>query len=199
METQGYRNTRDSDTLDNVLFQQALAGDQEAFEALISRYQHSLFRLIYRYVGEYHEAHDVLQQVWLQLYLSLPTLHPNLRVKPWLFTVARNRSVDVLRRKRLLSFSEVETRNEEDEGVFLNTILDTSPTPEELVEQRDLQQAIQRAIQTLPRTYRSVVLLYYKDQMNYAEIGEVLKMPVSTVKARFHRAKPFLRAYFIVQ
>ena len=67
METQGYRNTRDAYPLDNVLFQQALAGDQEAFEALISRYQHSLFRHIYRYVGEYHEAHDVLQQVWLQL------------------------------------------------------------------------------------------------------------------------------------
>ena len=104
MERQEFRNTRDSDTLDNVLFQQALAGDQEAFEALIHRYQHSLFRLIYRYVGEYHEAHDVLQQVWLQLYLSLPKLYPNVHMKPWLFTVAHNRSLDVLRRKRLLSF-----------------------------------------------------------------------------------------------
>src|SRR5438128_6487117 len=136
MERQGFRNTRDSDTLDNVLFQQALAGDQEAFEALISRYQHSLFRHIYRYVGEYHEAHDVLQQVWLQLYLSLPTLHPNVHMKPWLFTVARNRSLDVLRRKRLLSFSEIETGNEEEEAAFQDTVPDMGPTPEELIEQR---------------------------------------------------------------
>ena len=193
METQGYRNTRDPETSDNVLFQQALAGDQEAFEALFSRYQRSLFRLIYRYVGEYNEAHDVLQQVWLQLYLSLPKLYPHVHLKPWLFTVAHNRSLDVLRRRRLLTFSEVETGNEEDEGGFLNTILDTSLMPEELVEQRDLQRAIWRAIQTLPRTYHSVVLLYYREQMNYAEIGQVLKMPVSTVKARFQRAKPFLR------
>jgi RNA polymerase sigma factor (sigma-70 family) len=193
METQGYRNTRDPETSDNVLFQQALAGDQEAFEALFSRYQRSLFRLIYRYVGEYNEAHDVLQQVWLQLYLSLPKLYPNVQLKPWLFTVAHNRSLDVLRRRRFLSFSEVEKGNEEDETAFLNTIPDTSLTPEELVEQRDLQQAIQRAIQTLPGTYRTVVLLYYREQMSYAEIGRVLKMPVSTVKTRFHRAKPFLR------
>jgi len=193
METPGYRNTRDPETSDNVLFQQALAGDQEAFEALFSRYQRSLFRLIYRYVGEYNEAHDVLQQVWLQLYLSLPKLYPNVQLKPWLFTVAHNRSLDVLRRRRFLSFSEVEKGNEEDETAFLNTIPDTSLTPEELVEQRDLQQAIQRAIQTLPGTYRTVVLLYYREQMSYAEIGRVLKMPVSTVKTRFHRAKPFLR------
>jgi RNA polymerase sigma factor (sigma-70 family) len=199
METQRYRNTRDPETSDNVLFQQAVAGDQEAFEALVSRYQHPLFHLIYRYVDEYHEAHDILQQVWLQLYLSLPTLHPNVHMKPWLFTVARNRSLDVLRRKRLLSFSEVETGNEENEVAFLDTIPDTSPTPEELVEQRDLQQAIWRSIQAIPRTYHSVVLLYYSEQMNFTEIGRVLKMPVSTVKARFHRAKPFLRAVLTAQ
>ena len=93
------------ETPDSVLVQQALKGDQEAFEALVSRYKQSLFGLIYHYVGEYHEAHDVMQQVWLQLYLSLATLRQNLHIKPWLFTVARNRSLDILRRKRLLSFS----------------------------------------------------------------------------------------------
>jgi RNA polymerase sigma-70 factor (ECF subfamily) len=186
-------------TSDNVLVDQALAGDQQAFEALVNRYQHALFGLIYRYVGEYHEAHDVLQQVWLQLYLSLPTLHLNQRVKPWLFTVARNRSVDVLRRKRLLSFSEVTTSDEDDEAAFLETLIDTSPTPEELLEQRDLEEAILHAILEVPHTYRSVILLYYREHMNYAEIGRVLKMPVSTVKARFHRAKPFLRAVLTVQ
>jgi len=163
---------------------------------LVSRYQHPLFRLIYRYVDDYHEAHDVLQQVWLQLYLSLPTLDPHVHMKPWLFTVARNRSLDVLRHRRLLSFCDVETGNEE---VFLDSIPDTSPTPEEMIENRDLQLAIWRAIQVLPLIYRSVVLLYYSEHMNYAEIGRVLKVPVSTVKARFHRAKPFLRAVLMSQ
>ena len=199
METQKCRKLQDLEISDNELAHQSLVGDQDAFEVLVRRYERLLFRLIYRYVGEYQEAHDVLQQVWIQLYLSLPKLYPNVHLKPWLFTVARNRSLDVLRRRRLLTFSEVETGNEENEGGFLNTILDTSLMPEELVEQRDLQQAIQRAIQTLPRTYRSVVLLYYKDQMNYAEIGQVLKMPVSTVKARFYRAKLFLRDVLTVQ
>jgi RNA polymerase sigma-70 factor (ECF subfamily) len=199
METQEYGEMQEPETSDNVLVHQALAGDQAAFEALVSRYQRSLFRLIYRYVGEYHEAHDVLQYVWLQLYLSLPTLDPHVRVKPWLFTVARHRSVDVLRRRRHLFFSELETGNEEDEVAFLDTIPDTSTTPEEEVEQRDLQQAIQHAIQTLPCIHRTVVFLYYREQMNFAEIGRVLNLPVSTVKARFHRAKPFLRAVLTTQ
>ncbi|HYB00026.1 MAG TPA: sigma-70 family RNA polymerase sigma factor [Ktedonobacteraceae bacterium] len=193
-ETQEYGDIQEPGTSDNVLVHQALAGNQKAFEALVSRYQHSLFGLIYRYVGEYHEAQDILQQVWLQLFLSLPTLHPHGRMRPWLFMVAHNRSVDVLRRRRIPTFSEVTTENEEDGAAFLDAIPDTSPTPEELGESDDLQRELQRAIDEIPCLYRSVVLLYYREQMNFAEIGRVLNLPVTTVKTRFQRAKPFLRA-----
>ncbi len=199
METQGHGNTQDSETSDDILVYQALTGNQEAFEALVSRYRKALFGLIYHYVGDYHEAHDVLQQVLLQLYLSLATLHPKKQIKPWLFTVARNRSLDALRRQRLPTLSEVEAQHEEGEVASWDTIPDSSPTPEELAERRDLQQAIQRAIQALPRKYRSVVLLYYAEQLTFSEIGRALNMPDSTVKTRFYRAKPLLRAVLTAQ
>ena len=57
-----------------------MIGDQEAFEVLVSRYKKSLIGLIYHYISEYHEAEDVLQQVWLQLYLSLDTLRPRVPI-----------------------------------------------------------------------------------------------------------------------
>ena len=199
VHTQGQRNRQDPETSDGVLVQKALAGDQEAFEALLSRYEKALFDVIYFYVGEYHEAHDVLQQVWLQLYLSLATLRPEVQIKPWLFTVARNRSLDALRRKRLPSFSEVETGHEEGEAASWDAIPDTSPTPEELAERRDLQQSIQRAIQALPHKYRSIVLLYYGAQLNFSEIGQALNIPGSTVKTCFYRARPLLRAALTAQ
>jgi RNA polymerase sigma-70 factor, ECF subfamily len=204
VQTQRQRNREDPETSDGVLVQQALGGDQEAFEALVSRYQHSLFGLIYHYVREYHEAEDVLQQVWLQLYLSLATLRPNAQIKPWLFTVARNRSLDFLRHKRLLSqhllsFCDVVARNEENEATFLDTIPDMSPSPEELVERQDLQHEIWRAIQSLPHKYRSICVLYYSEQLKFSEIGRILDVPATTVKTRFHRVRPFLRVVFTEQ
>jgi RNA polymerase sigma-70 factor, ECF subfamily len=75
----------------------------------------------------------------------------------------------------------------------LTCIPDMSPTPEELAERRDLQQAIQHAIQTLPHAYRSIVLLHYGEQLMFSEIGRILHMPKSTVKTRYNRAKPLLR------
>ncbi len=202
MQTQEDRYSENPETADSVLVQQALSGDQEAFEALVSRYKKLLFGLIHHYVGEYHEAEDILQQVWLQLYLSLATLRPSMQIKPWLFTVARNRCLDFLRHKhvlskRLLFFCEVEARIEEDEVTFLETIPDTISTPEEQAELHDLQHEIQHAIQALPHTYRPVVWLFYRSQLNYAEIGRILDIPGSTVKTHFNRAKPFLRAAFV--
>ena len=204
MQTQGQRNKEDPETSDSVLVQQALSGDQEAFELLVSRYKQTLFGLIYHYVGEYHEAEDILQQVWLQLYISLATLRSSVQIKPWLFTVARNRSLDFLRHKhvlskRLLFFCEVEARIEEDEATFLDAIPDTSPTTEELAELYDLQREIQHAILALPHTYSPVVWLFYRSQLKYAEIARILDRPGSTVKTQFNRAKPFLRAVLMAQ
>jgi RNA polymerase sigma factor (sigma-70 family) len=168
VETQPDKSTEEPTPPDSVLIQRALAGNQKAFEALVNRYQHSLFALVYHYVGEHHEAQDILQQVWLQLYLSLGTLRPQVSIKPWLITVARNRSLDALRHKRLPSFSEVETGNVEHEAVSIDEIPDTSPTPEEQAERRDLQQAIHCAIQTIPHAYRWVVLLHYGEQLTFS-------------------------------
>jgi RNA polymerase sigma factor (sigma-70 family) len=201
MQSHEYRCGEHPETADNVLVSRALSGDQEAFEALVSRYKKPLLGLIYHYVGEYNEAEDVLQQVWLQLYLSLATLRVYVRIKPWLFTVARNRCLDFLRHKHLLSnrllfFSEMKSGNEEDEATFLDAIPDTSPTLEELAEQHDLQHEIWHAIQALPQTYHSIFVLYYREQLNYAEIGRILDVSASTVKTKFKRAKPLIRAVF---
>ncbi len=203
MQTQEDEYREHSETADSVLIQQTLSGDQDAFGVLVSRYKKLLFGLILHYVGEFHEAEDILQQVWLQMYLSLATLRPYVQIKPWLFTVARNRSLDFLRHKhrvsqRLLFFSELESRIEEEEVSFLDAIPDLSSTPEDQAELHELQHEISTAIRALPRTYRPVVWLFYSGQLNYAEIGRILNRPDSTVKTHFNRAKPFLHAALVM-
>jgi RNA polymerase sigma factor (sigma-70 family) len=178
---------------DSVLARQILAGDQKAFETLVQRYSTPLFNFICRFLGDYDQACDISQQVFLQLYLSLPTLRTGDPLKAWLFQVARNRCLDELRRKHAIHFSELESASDEDELSPLASMPDTSPLPEELAEHHDLQECLQRAIEALPPKFRSVVLLRYAGQLSFSEIGQVLAMPEATAKTYFQRAKPLLR------
>lgn len=179
---------------DGMLVKQTLAGDQQSFEMLVRRYNVPLFNFICHCLGDYDLACDVSQQVFLQLYISMPTLRTGEPLKAWLFQVARNRCLDELRRKRAIHFSELEASNDEDDLSPLAIMPDTRPLPDEIAERHDLQQALRRAIEGLPPKFRSVVLLRYTGQLSFSEIGKTLNMPEATAKTYFQRARPLLRA-----
>src|SRR5713226_9732905 len=184
---------------DKVLAQQSLEGNQQAFELLVKRYSGPLFNFIFRFLGDYDAASDILQQVMVQLYISLPKLHTGEPLKAWLYQVARNRCLDELRRKRAIPFSELEKGTDEEEQSLLDTMQDLSPLPEEVVERRDVQDTLLKAIRALPPKFRAVVLLRYASQLSYAEIGRVLHMPEATAKTYFQRVKPLLRNVLAAQ
>jgi RNA polymerase sigma-70 factor (ECF subfamily) len=187
---------------DRVLVRQSLAGDQGAFETLVRRYHVQVFRFIRRYVRDYDQAWDVFQRVLLKLSASLPTLcTAGEQLGPWLFRVARNCCIDELRRRRVVRFSELgwEADDEGEDRLPLASLIDPSPSPEEALEQHELQRALREAIQGLPPRLRPVVLLRYQDQLSFSEIGQRLQMPASTAKSYFYRARPLLRATLTAQ
>lgn len=182
---------------DAMLADMVLAGDGRAFEVMVHRYNTPLFNFIYHFLGDYDQACDILQQVFVRFYTSLPRLGTSEPFKPWLFQVARNCCIDELRRRRryAIQFSQLETTgdNGESESLLLSEIPDTNPLPEEEVERLDMQDMLQEAIQSLPPKFRSVVLLRYISQLSFSEIGQSLSMPEATAKTYFHRAKNLLR------
>ncbi len=189
------------DLSDMVLAQQVLDGDQKGFEVLVRRYTNPLFNFICRFLGDYDQACDVLQQVFMRFYTSLPKLGISEPFKPWLFQVARNCCVDELRRRKryAIQFSQLETENSEGEVTFLADMTDPGPLPEEIMERHDLQDVLQDAIQSLPPKFRDVVTLRYLAQLSFSEIGKTLHMPEATAKTYFHRAKVLLRKNLSLQ
>ncbi|MDQ6661043.1 MAG: RNA polymerase sigma factor, partial [Chloroflexota bacterium] len=202
MKLQKSISAQSAEASDGILVGQILAGDARAFETLVRRYSALLFAYTYRYMRDDDQACDVLQHVWLHLYLSLPTLRTENPLKPWLLRVARNRCLDELRKRRrrcVMSFSELEGEAEDEELLPLASIPDFHPLPEEIAEHHDLQHTLRRAIQALPPKFRTVVLLRYADQLSFFEIGQVLKIPTATVKTYYYRACPLLKAQLTAQ
>jgi RNA polymerase sigma factor (sigma-70 family) len=180
---------------DNELVQQALDGDMHGFEILVERYNLMLTNWAYRILRNRQQIEDVLQFVYLQLFISLDTLHADKSIKAWLFRVVHNRCMDELRRIQPIFFSELKISEEvDDEFIPFEFMPDPGPLPEEIAEKHELQHRILRAISVLPPRLRSVVFLRYALQKSFAEIGQVLNIPEATAKTYFHRAKPILRA-----
>jgi RNA polymerase sigma factor (sigma-70 family) len=187
---QGYR------VPDGVLIEQALKGDQWAFENLVHRYRRPLLIIIRGILKDSDQAYDVLQHVFFKLYLSLPVLLTDLSLKPWLFQVARNRCVDELRKRHRqaeIPFSSLEWKYKEEELSPLESVPDPEPLPEEVAESIELHCLLQQAIFTLPPKLRSIVHLHCFGQLSFLEIGRRLKMPEPTVKTYFYRSLPRLR------
>ncbi len=181
---------------DGVLVGQALTGDQRAFELLVSRYHRPLVRCIQGFLKDDEQVNDVLQHVFLQLYVSLPVLLRNVSLRSWLFQVARNRCLDELRKRRRraeILFSTLEWKYREEELSPIEAIPDPEPLPEEVAERIDLQYSLQQAMFSLSPKCRSIVRLHCFRQLSFSEVARRLNIPENTVKTYYYRSLPRLR------
>jgi RNA polymerase sigma-70 factor (ECF subfamily) len=165
------------------LVRRVSAGDQAAFGALVERYSGAVYNQAYRMLGDAHEAEDAVQEVFLRAYHRLDTYDPARRFITWLLTIGSNYCIDRIRRRR-------HTWLTLDDVAFWLPSSDAGPERSALRgERRDL---VQRALQTLPESYRSVTVLRYWHDLSYQEIATALSLTEATVKTRLHRARKML-------
>ena len=113
-------------------------------------------------------------------------------IAPWLFRVARNRCIDIIRRRRTVP---LQTIDDAGETSLASDPADEAPLPEELLERADLQRVLASAIAELPPTYAEVVALRYASDRSFAEIAAILDCDEGAARVRFHRAKALLRRH----
>lgn len=182
-----------TELVDGQLAQRTIEGDFEAFEELVERYSLSLFKFAYKILNDYEDASDVLQQTLIQLYTALPQRHPTASFRSWAFVIARNKCVDYLRKRQIVTLHQLEA--EDPHLTTLEQLNDPSPLPEELIERQAIQELLLEAIRSLPERYQLVVTLRYTTYLSFGEIGQVLNIPEGSAKTFFQRAKILLRDY----
>lgn len=167
-------------------------GDRRAFAELVELYKDKLYHLAYRMLNQSHEAEDIVQETFLRVYTNLHRYDETQKFSTWIYRIATNLCIDRLR-KRKPNYS-LDAEMPEGEGADWYSLLPSDQaTPESEVVLSEMQEHIRAAIDTLPEKYKSVVILRYLHDMSLQEIGDVLGMPVTTVKTRVHRGREFLR------
>jgi RNA polymerase sigma-70 factor (ECF subfamily) len=166
---------------ESALVTAARAGSVDAFGELVDRYRAPVVRLAYRLTRDQDEAKDIAQDSFLRAYSRIGDFRPDRPFSSWLFVIARNASLDAIRRRRRLVVADPRGP------------LPSEPGPEELALRRDLATRVHAALETLPQKYRSVLELYYVSELRYREIALELDIPIGTVKTYISRAKRRLR------
>ena len=154
------------------------------------RHQGPLYNFCLRMLGQSEDAADVAQETFVQLYSHLARLDEREPLAPWLFRVARNRCIDIIRRRRTVPLG---LPHDSSDAPVPFEQADDDPLPDELAERADLQRLLSGAIAQLPPAYAEVVALRYAGDRSFAEIAAILDCDEGAARVRFHRAKTLLR------
>lgn|SRR5690606_4912382 len=176
---------------EQALIQKAQRGDLNAFNALVLAYQNQVYTLAYRIMGEAHSAADVTQEAFILAFRRLSTYRGG-NFRSWLLRITANQCYDELRRiRRKPAVSVEELPNaESDDGPALP---DETDTPEQVVQQRELQRAIQTCISHLSADQRIVLVMSDIEGFSYQEIADQIGANLGTVKSRLSRARAGVR------
>lgn len=165
------------------------SGDLEALTVLVERYQNRLYRYLLRLVKQPGVAEDLFQQTWLRVMERISHYDPERNFEAWLFSVAHNLAIDLLRRYRPESLDEPQPSGQTREELLPGT----DPSALEKLLVGETKTWIADAMTELPVVYREVVTLRFEEEMKLEEIATVLAVPLSTVKTRLHRGLKGLR------
>ena len=188
------------DTLsDEELVQHARKGSLEAFETLMRRYEDRVYQLAVRILHDVHEAEDVTQQTFLNILEHLDDFRGDSSFAGWLFRIATNAALKVLRKRRGLDTItwDEETRDEERHETLASfkptRIAPWQRSPEELVQNRELLELLEKALAELDEKHRIVFLLRDVEGLSIKETAEALGISEANVKVRLLRARLQLR------
>lgn len=185
---------RDSKAEDISLINDAIAGKQEAYQRLMTKYRQLIYNLIFRMIRNKEDVEDLTQEAFIKAFNSLEKFDKQFSFSTWLFKIATNNCIDYLRKKKLNTFSiDKELGSEDDDYQF--EIPDSERTPDKNLMESERKKILEEAIENLPSKYKSVILLRHRDEKDYEEIAKKLKLPLGTVKAHIFRGRELLNKY----
>jgi RNA polymerase sigma-70 factor, ECF subfamily len=174
-----------------------LAGDENSFAELTRRHLSAVFGYVARLIGRTRDAEDATQEVFVKIWRNLKKYDQSKNFRTWAFTIAKNTVLDSLKKKKDVAFSDFDNDDSDADGegnVLTDTLVDPAPLPPEIFDRADLADRVVAVVDSLPAKQRLVLHLHYREQLTFAEIGEVLGEPLHTVKSRHHRGLQSLRA-----
>ncbi|MGH8031345.1 MAG: RNA polymerase sigma factor RpoE [Luteimonas sp.] len=174
--------------LDQELVRRVQRGDSTAFDLLVRKYQHRIAALIGRYIADWSECQDVVQDTFIRAYRAIGNFRGDAQFYTWLHRIAVNTAKNHLvaqKRRPPPADVEIDDAEQYDSGVRLRN----TDTPERELARQQMEQTVMRAVEALPEELRLAITLREMDGLSYEEIAQRMDCPIGTVRSRIFRAR----------
>jgi RNA polymerase sigma-70 factor (ECF subfamily) len=176
---------------DNQRVKDFLQGDDIALEKLIEKYLKPIYNFIYQLTRDKAVAQDITQDVFVRVWKNIDSFDTSKKFSTWLYAIAKNASLDWLKKKRPLPFSAF--KDEDSTGILENIEDDTILYAENLLQSMDNKREAEIYLDSLSLQHKTIILLHIQQGFSLVEIAEIMKSPVNTVKSKYRRAIIFLK------
>jgi RNA polymerase sigma factor (sigma-70 family) len=173
---------------ESLLIKESIDGSEKAFAELVNIYKNYVFAIILNFIKDYGEAENVAQEVFIQIYISLPTYDSD-NFKAWIGKIAANKSIDWLRRKKS-KFREEAVENTID---LIDSRISDKDSPEMSAIRKERKEILFKAINNMPEIYRDAIEKFYFQEKTYEVIAGEENVSVKTIASRLYRAKILLK------
>jgi len=169
------------------------ANEDAAYDELVRSYSATIYHVAYRMLGDPADASDVVQEIFIKIFRNIKGFKGEAALKTWIFRIALSEILNRLRWwKRRHKYTTV-SLDEEANGKPTPIVLHAGPTPEQVLQSKEREAAIQHALRRLSHEHRSIIVLRDIEGFSYNEIADVLGVSIGTVKSRLARARADLK------
>ena len=171
-------------------------GDISSFEKLVQKHKESIINVIYQFIGERDEAEDLAVEVFLRVYRAAKKYQAKAKFTTWLYKITTNLCLNEIRKKaklQTISLSKPISAGEEKEEELIEKIADAAPSPQQILEKKERNALIRKAIDSLPAKQRMATILQIYEELSYKEISTILGCSVKSVERRLYWARTNLK------
>lgn len=169
------------------------SGNEQAYEALLLRYQQPVYNLVYRLMDNPADASDVVQEVFLKVFRNIASFRGNSSLKTWIYRIAVNEAYNHRRWFHRHRRREIGLELEEGTRSLQDTLSDPGRSPFDLAAGRETRALVEEALSGVNPVFRAAVILRDVEDMNYEEVAEILEISIGTVKSRILRGREAVR------
>ena len=178
-----------SELTDEEIAQIVQKGESESFGLLVERYQAKITRYARKFLSNYHEIEDLVQDVFIKAYTNIQSFDTSRKFSPWLYRIAHNEFINAIKKKAKESLSLFDL-----DSLFPHLI--SKEKAEDEINEREIRQMIDKCLNYLDFKYREPLILRYFEELDYKEIADILHIPVSTVGIRLKRGKKKMKSFY---